>query len=180
MLLCKEEDPESPSQQMLYSLLMPDKTGSTHGHLYLQQQGVVEHHKVSGPPSSPPQVEVLMSPTQTAATCANPTYNTNSASNISPALTNAIPLTPSSATCLQAALHHRMTGMFPRCTGESGTKTIPAQCVQAGLGHWEAGLLHGLSQTCLPSPKTLQTAVWTLDRTKSLWDRLQEEDAGGL
>lgn len=95
-----------------------------------------------------------MSPTQRAVTCASPT--SNSPSNISP------------VTCLQAALHHGVTGMVPRCPGENGTKTIPAQCVQAGLGHWEAGLLHGLSQTHLPIPRTLKAPLWTLGRTKSL------------
>lgn len=146
-----------------------------------QQQGVVQHHKASGPlPASHHRAEVLMSPTQTAVTCANPVSNTNSPSNMGPALTDTFPLAPSPAVCLQAAPHRRVTGMFPWCPGENGTKAIPAQCVQAGLGHWEAELLHGLSQTHLPSPRALQAPVWTLGRTKSLWDRLQEEDAGGL
>lgn len=187
MLLCREGDAESPSQQILYSLLTPDKADSTYRYLYPQQQGVVQHHKASGPPSSPPHVEALMSPTQTAVTCANAMSNTNSPLNINPALKDIFLLAPSPATGLQAALHHRVTGASPRwCPGENGTKTIPAQYVQAGLGHWETGLLHGLSQTHLPCPRALQTPVRILGRTKSLWagykKRIQEgcEEAAAM
>lgn len=148
---------------MLYSLLKPDKDGCTHGCLCPQQQGVLQHHKVSKPPSSPPQAEVLMSPTQTAVICANPA--SNSPSNISP------------VTCL----HHRVTGMVPWCPGENGTKTIPAQCVQAGLGHWEAGLLHGLSQTFFPSPEPcrLLSGLWAgQSPCRTGYKRMQESCDG--
>lgn len=93
-----------------------------------------------------------MSPTQRAVSCANPVFNTSSPSHTGSAQTHAFPPAPSPATCPQAAPCQRVPGMLPQCTGENGTKAIPAQCAQAGPGHWEAGLLHSLSKRRFPVP----------------------------
>lgn len=117
-----------------------------------------------------------MTPTHTAVTCANPTSHTNSPSSTGPALAHTFPLAPRPVACFQ--VWHGVSGMFSRSTGENGTKTIPAQYVQAGLGHWEAELLHGLSQTHLPSPRLcrLLSGLWAgqSPRGRGYKKRMQE------
>lgn len=131
-------------------------------------------------PAAHSRAKGLVSPTQTAVTSANPMSNTSSPSNMGSALTHAFPPTPSSATCPQAASRQRVPGMLSQCAGDNGVKAIPDQCAQAGLGHWEAGLLHGLSQVHLSSPSPLQDPAWTSGRKESLWNGSQAEDTGGL
>lgn len=40
-------------------------------------------------------------------------------------------------------------------------KLIPAWCAQAGLGHWEAGVLHSLSPAQISSPCGFLPGLWS-------------------